>query len=516
MLISLTISISVRRQWEPAISVKRGTADLRACAPMQSNMASPEVESLVEKLFAIQAIKFGDFTLKSGIQSPVYVDLRVTVSHPDVLKLISEMIWDVSSKFCTDFSVICGVPYTALPIASVISVNHNVPMVMRRKEAKTYGTKRLIEGDFVPESKCLVIEDVVTSGSSVRETVEALNAVHLHVSDAVVLLDRFQGGKDMLESQGITLHSVLTLPTVLEVLRAKGRVDQEMVLKVGQFLSGNQFHRPESSPKQPSTLQSKLSFAARAEIAFHPLTKGLFQIMHSKSSNLAISVDFTTCDEVLSLVEKIGPHVCIVKTHVDILEDFNLGFVKALQKLAKKYNFLIFEDRKFADIGNTVKYQYSKGVYHMAEWADLVNAHVVPGDGVIKGLKEIGKPLQKACLVIGEMSSSGNLASGEYTKAAVEIAKAHADYVIGFISLSCLVDDPQFVHMTPGVQLTAGHDVLGQQYLTPSDVIKRGSDIIIVGRGIYQAADPVKEAIAFKEEAYRAYMLRTAVNNSEG
>ena len=471
-------------------------------------MASDK-ESLIGKLHDIQAIKFGDFTLKSGIQSPVYVDLRVIVSYPKILKEISDMLWDVATTSNSDFSVICGVPYTALPIASAISVSHNVPMVMRRKEAKSYGTKRLIEGVFTAKSKCLVIEDVVTSGSSVLETVEALASVELVVSDAIVLLDRFQGGKEMLQSQGVKLHSLLTLPEVLDVLLAKGKVDQEMAGKVSEFLSTNKF-KPASVAKVAATPGSKLSFEARAQIAANPLTKKLFEVMHNKKSNLAVSVDFTSCDKVLSLVEKVGPYVCIVKTHVDILEDFTPEFTKSLQKLAEKHNFVIFEDRKFADIGNTVKNQYSKGLYHIAEWADLVNAHVVPGDGVINGLKEVGAPLGRACLLIGEMSSAGTLATGEYTKAAVEMAKAHKDFVIGFISLSCLVDDPQFIHMTPGVQLSAGADKLGQQYLTPAEVIvNRGSDVVIVGRGIYQAEDPVKAAVQFKEAAFAAYMQRT-------
>lgn len=473
-------------------------------------MASDKKKMLVGKLFDIQAIKFGDFTLKSGIQSPVYVDLRVIVSYPEIMREISDMLWKTASDSKADFSVICGVPYTALPISSCMSVDQNVPMVMRRKEAKSYGTKRLIEGVFSAGSKCLVVEDVVTSGSSVMETVEALASVDLRVSDAVVLLDRFQGGKEMLQSQGIKLHSLLTLPEVFEVLCDKGKVDQEMAGKVRAFLSANKFQPSSVTPKPPKAPGRKLSFEARAQVASHPLTKRLFQIMQEKKSNLAVSVDFTTCGEVLSLVEKVGAHVCVVKTHVDILADFTPEFSKSLQKLAEKYNFVIFEDRKFADIGNTVKNQYSKGVYHIADWADLVNAHVVPGDGVIKGLKEIGAPLSRACLLIGEMSSAGSLATGDYTKAAVGMAKKHQDFVIGFISQSCLIDDPQFIHMTPGVQLSAGGDSLGQQYLTPADVIlNKGSDVVIVGRGIYQAADPIKAAMDFKQVAFNAYMQWT-------
>lgn len=278
-----------------------------------------------------------------------------------------------------------------------------------------------------------------------------------------------------------------------------------------QFLAANQFQ----VEAKPATLVPKFAgtYGERAELASHPVSKRLFTIMHQKCTNLAISADLTKCDDVLRLVDLVGPHVCLVKTHVDVLEDFTPVFVKSLQALAAKHNFLIFEDRKFADIGNTVKLQYNQGIYHICEWADLVNAHAVPGDGVVNGLKDVGLSLGRACLLIGEMSASGNLATGSYTEATLAMAKRHEDFVIGFISLSCLVSDPKLIHMTPGVKLVGGSDALGQQYLTPTEVItKRGSDVIIVGRGIYQAADPVEAAIAYKEAGFKAYLERTNQN----
>ncbi|XP_076734691.1 uncharacterized protein LOC112431084 [Maylandia zebra] len=178
--------------------------------------------------------------------------------------------------------------------------------------------------------------------------------------------------------------------------------------------------------------------------------------MEEKQSNLCVSADVTNSEELLQLAESLGPKICMLKTHADILEDYTSAFIQNMQALAEKHNFLIFEDRKFADIGNTVKRQYDGGLYQISSWSHIVNAHAVPGRGVVKGLSAVGKPLGRGCLLIAQMSSQGTLAAGEYTKAAVQMAEEHSDSVMGFICGSKLTERPEFIHMTPGVQMQAG------------------------------------------------------------
>lgn len=249
----------------------------------------------------------------------------------------------------------------------------------------------------------------------------------------------------------------------------------------------------------------KLSFSERIPFCKNLLAKKLLLLMSEKQSNLALSADVTKCDELLQLADSIGPEICVLKTHVDILEDFTPGFVNNLVKIANKHQFLIFEDRKFADIGNTVKHQYAGGIYHIADWADMVNAHTLPGPGIIKGLAEIGIPKQRGLLLLAEMSSANNLLTPNYAEKTLAMAKQYEDFVFGFISQRKLSDDPHWIYMTPGVQFAATNDALGQQYVTPEKaIIENGSDIIIVGRGIIQASNPAATAKQYREAGWQA------------
>lgn len=250
-----------------------------------------------------------------------------------------------------------------------------------------------------------------------------------------------------------------------------------------------------------------LTYSERAKLCANPAAKQLLRLMDDKQTNLALAADVTTKKELLQIASELGPHICVLKTHIDIIDDFDIELITELQRLSEKHNFLIFEDRKFADIGNTVKEQYQGGIYHIADWAHITNAHSVPGPGIIQGLKEIGLPKNRGLLLLAEMSSQGTLAKNDYTEATIKMALENKDFVIGFITMRQLIDEPCFINFTPGVQFAQTADSLGQQYNTPENIIgKQKSDIIIVGRGIYAAPNPIVEAEKYRQAGWQAYL----------
>ncbi|KAL9030799.1 MAG: hypothetical protein Q9196_001122 [Gyalolechia fulgens] len=269
--------------------------------------------------------------------------------------------------------------------------------------------------------------------------------------------------------------------------------------------------------------KSTLAYGARAARHPNPVAKRLFNIAEAKKSNIVVSADLTRTEELLHLADTLGPYIAVFKTHIDIVSDFSNATVVGLKELAEKHNFMIFEDRKFVDIGNTVQMQYHGGALRISEWAHIVNASGLAGDGIVQALTQTGTSDtfaykgQRALLMLAEMTTKGSLATGSYTMNCIESAKKHNDFVIGFVANQALThvetsqpssDEEDFVIFTTGVNRATKGDPLGQQYQTPGIAIAGGSDFIISGRGIYATPDPIGTAQLYQREGWEAYQAR--------
>lgn len=195
---------------------------------------TPSQESLANELLSAGCIKFGEFTLKSGLKSPIYIDLRRIITHPKLLADIAQAYLPILSML--QFSRIAGLPYAAIPIATAISLAGNYPMIYPRKEAKSYGTKAEIEGEHHAGEMVVVIDDLATTGGSKFEAIEKLTGAGLVVKDVVVLIDRQSGAKESLAQAGYSMHAVLTITQMLEYWEETGKVEKDKIEAARKFL----------------------------------------------------------------------------------------------------------------------------------------------------------------------------------------------------------------------------------------------------------------------------------------
>lgn len=197
-------------------------------------MMVESLQELANALYDHGCVKFGTFRLKSGIMSPIYIDLRLLVSHPHLLHQVARTLAGMARGL--DFDRIAAIPYAALPIGVAMAMELDRPMIYPRGEVKEHGTRRAIEGTFEAGERALLVDDLITRGGSKVETIEILEAADLVVDDVVVLIDREQGGAEDLAQQGYRLHAALKLTDLLDVLHASGRITERQHSDVLSYL----------------------------------------------------------------------------------------------------------------------------------------------------------------------------------------------------------------------------------------------------------------------------------------
>jgi orotidine 5''-phosphate decarboxylase, subfamily 2 len=238
------VSRAISRAADPHAEALRLVEAMRACQKAQASQpAEPATQTprvlpeLAEGLLTAGCVRFGQFTLKSGLISPVYIDLRQLSSFPALLADVASAYVGILKKL--QFDHLAGLPYAAIPIATAVSLQSGWPMIYPRKEAKTYGTRAEIEGYYKEGDKAVIIDDLATTGGSKFEAIDKLVSAGLKVEDVVVLIDRQSGAAEALAEQGYHLHAVLTLTDLLDYWSATERIPAEQIAAVRDFLRQN-------------------------------------------------------------------------------------------------------------------------------------------------------------------------------------------------------------------------------------------------------------------------------------
>lgn len=185
-----------------------------------------------------QLIKFGEFTLKSGVVSPFYIDLRQAQSHPETFHTVISAYAELLSN--VDNSVrLAGVPEAATPLAAALGYDQHRSLVQPRKVVKDHGTKSSVEGAYDEGDKVIVVDDLITKGDSKLEAIKQLEDAGLVIEKFIVLIDREQGGLDMLADAGYKIEAAIKITELIDILHEQGKISEEQYNTVVNFIKAN-------------------------------------------------------------------------------------------------------------------------------------------------------------------------------------------------------------------------------------------------------------------------------------
>ena len=394
-----------------------------------------------------------EFTLKSGVKTHIYINLKNLIAIPSLLSAITQEMSNLINSEYPDLTNIsfCGVPYGAIPLATNLSIIMNIPQIMVRKEgAKGYGTKKRVEG-MIKGNRIILIEDVVTTGTSIKETIQLLNEEGIEVVAAFSIVNRGDRDKKYI----ITGDESSALGSKFIPFKYLYHIDDLVNKKIDNY--------------------------------FEHITNKITD----KGTNIILAYDKysqnTTYQKLMTLLEEIHLYIIGLKIHPEILqltdEEYN-----TLYKFCSRNNIFLWVDRKFNDIGMTVIKQIEK--YH--DKADAIS--IAPTGGLTLDMFLQSPNLVKYILI--EMSSSNNtfdlntrnkLLSQYLTLVnSHPIVKQTSAIICQDENLIKWLNDNEIATVKPGINLNTNNDSQNQTY-TSINKINHHAVMYVVGRGITES-----------------------------
>lgn len=387
-------------------------------------------QSLIQELIKQECIRIGDFTLKSGVKSKYYFNMKQLIAAPSLIKVIGDRLYSQLG----DFDIICGIPYGGLPIATYISVQYNKPLIYIRDKVKDYGMQSLIEGKYCKTDKCVILDDVMTTGNSLVDAIYTLRD-KVNIVKTAVIFNRQQ---------------VLS-PAVQCIL----------------------------SDFTPVSLLNKTDV-----VKFR-----LSDIQYRKQSKICFSADMDDIEQLTIMLNEIGPKLVICKIHFDAIPTADREtFQNMITQASIRHDFLIMEDRKFNDISHIVQKQY----HSVEHWVDLVTVHALVSQDVIRSLSGamIVCSMSNNSYDFARQATNLAITNEEHVVGFITQRRIimHDEVEIATLSPPPPNKYKRFVCMTPGIH-SSTRCANDQRYKTIHDV---DTDIYIIGRGIYLANNPTE------------------------
>ena len=418
-----------------------------------------------------------EYTLKSGAKTNIYINLKDLIKHPHLLSAItvemssminSTMNNNTSFQEWTKMVSLCGVPYGAIPIASNLSIIMNLPQILVRKEgAKGYGTKKRVEG-LIEGNSVIIIEDVVTTGTSIKETIQLLLEEGINVIGAYSIVHRGDKGTN------------------------KIIVDNPESVYNTSFVPYYYLYHIDELVNQQTTSY------------YDEITKKI----SGKKTNIILAYDIPTSDtygDLLSLLNNIHTEIIGLKLHPEILK-LNPDELMKIKLVCEDYNLFLWIDRKYNDIGLTVLNQvqcYSDSCHAIS---------IAPTGGIQQQLFTADYLSHLKKFILMEMSSVNNTFD-------LNVRNKILQQYLGVLELNpevktstaIICQDEELINwlttkkivsIKPGISLGRKNDKLNQKYTHPN-TIQHHATMYVIGRGITDSSNPVEVACKYKKLLFK-------------
>ena len=439
--------------------------------------------------------------LRNGMMSDYYLNTKKVYSNPRLMSIVSDKIVSLISKNDIDYEHIVGVPYGSIPLAGVVSNKLEKPLLFVRKEDKKYGTQQLIEGNYEIGDSVVLIEDVITFGSSILDIIKKIENAGLLVSCIITVFNRETGSIDYIGKKcDVPIFSIYNISRVSNYLSMNKKIDEFDYEKIVSSIAVEKKmykNMIQDNIENEAKLKDEIEAHNNYDYVFNnELNTLLMGIVIRKKTALCLSLDVPNWEKGKAILDICGPNICMVKLHSDLLVDLNNidEFIKELKDLARKHMFLIMEDLKMADVDKISYSKIKNSFFKYNKWANFITVHGLTAQSIFDLMNNSDNEEKGFgnLTLVSQMNQNVSLIDKNYSDGCFKLLRDNKEFSRLIISQNVENMVLNRIRLTPGVKYNIRTiDNKYRKYRSIKEAIECDKNhIIIVGSDIVNKYNP--------------------------
>lgn len=473
--------------------------------------------SIYEDLYKNDCLKIENIKLSNGKISDYYFDTKKIYNNSELLNKICDLIIVKINKYVEknniEYEHIGFVPYGSLPLATIISQKLNKSLLFCRKEQKGYGNNTIIEGKYQIGDNVLLIEDVITTGKSILNTIKKYENVGVIIASTFCILDRETDAIfDIKNDLNYDVNPLIKISSFINDLLSKRIIDDFQHSKVSnsiildkKFYNNDKENKKNILKKKQEKKENILSGKVFLKDDYKQM---MMELIIKKQTNLCLSLDVNTWNEAKIILDLCGPFICMVKIHSDLFIDLNStsninNFIFEIKNLAKKHHFFIMEDRKINDVDKIAYNQIYDSMFKYTDWCNFITCQNVNGESLLKYVTYVENDMNnknkdnkdfvnfinlfEPCIIV-QMNQKNNLINDLTINKTIEYLE-NDDNIMRSPLIICqsLPNINNKIKVTPGVKFDESRNNKTRNYRSIEDaIVKDKNHIIIIGSEIIE------------------------------